>query len=876
MSGSLPHSRFFSCGLFRATAPKYIGHLPPTAPPVDTHSREYEVVRRRFALSARDDFLHHVHSFSRVSFDVRQRLEVHAYLSEALEDKRMVEVPAKTVHDMIHLAFVAGFHDFCLALYHAKRHQRAKANREGSGGAGSCDSAETTKGDYKDGSDAVTPSKKLATRFLVSPHVVDSAYASESVVELLRMASYCAHCAERDRAGGIHPEVMTVFSLFRCVWRAVCLSQHFLKGEVSGTHSAGGTSADALEAARAMLSEYILPFVQSHNTLAETDKADGRLNEGQLDAFLRAVQRTVRYDTSGDDGEMLFYFHCLRTGCIVVPTPPSPDASFHHEWTEDNPFSPHALEAFSAARMDAYGGVRESDAAASLGGSGSGIVSHVNDTELFYAALIDTCAAGRHVAAAIQYYEDARSCCLGLSEREAETSASGGKSAPAAAAAETSLPRPSKVMSEYVLYRLLAVLQRRRDNHSIVKLARRCLRELTNSKGDGQTASIGISVWSVFLISAGEIRAADVALEAFCYARNRVRKASPATNERRGYEYLLQTALNALSKCQLKNFEAEYLIPTQEAGMLHCSREFYFCCLLQDAHNSVNPAERAAGILSRLEEEGVSLGVPIVSRLLKLYLRCESPLLLPTYQQAVREHGLAKRAWLDELIVWADRRRYSLSQEERAFILAEVEKAERGQSRVSGADSGSDHGKGGGADITWMGGLRTQLALLEHDYKVEPREYFFKHGQPPSTEPTVMDSRMYFLLKRPQRVLQGINAVGDGNDRRVINVNKNRNKKSKNNEVLESRVLVLPPASSAVLGDPVRRSSLAHKAALAGISPLFLCPFNSLAANAVGEEVARHQRPQLSQTETQWQDEAVRLYLVAMLEGLQRSCNHIP
>ncbi|ESL10656.1 hypothetical protein TRSC58_01607 [Trypanosoma rangeli SC58] len=245
---------------------------------------------------------------------------------------------------------------------------------------------------------------------------------------------------------------------------------------------------------------------------------------------------------------------------------------------------------------------------------------------------------------------------------------------------------------------------------------------------------LGISVWSIVLIAAGEMRAVDLALVAFAQAREALRGVGNAM-DRRGNEYLLQTAIHALSKCQVPRFEEEYLRPCKDQQLMHCTNEFYFCALLQHAHNSMDPAAGAEEILRRMREAGTPLTTRVISRLIKIYLRIESPKLLELYQHATQQLKTFKLSWLDELLLWADRRRYNLSREERKYILDEVQ-------RVHGTKNIRDD----------LGGLRTQYALLKYDYEHAPLEVFASTSHPPETEPTILDSRVHFLLKYPHCV----------------------------------------------------------------------------------------------------------------------------
>lgn len=719
---------------FTGTPVRYVQPLPPVAPAVDTNSPGYAAAAQEALLLSRQDFAQRLHAFSRHNFDRRQVPAVHALLTE-LAARRIIQQSGKTVHEYMQLAYVAGLHELCLALYHARRQQEAQL-------------AVPTPDKSTDRSSSHSDAglEPLPATFFATSHVIDSAYALQNLGELSRMASHCARRVEGALRIGESPRTVQ-FSLLRALWRTVCLAVRWAALERNGTHTVHGSCAHAFATAEKMVRESVAVLCPA------------MAGEAAAAAFVRQVRRLVQYDSSGDDGEMLFFRRCLDDHILHVPSPP----------TAPSPASD----------------------AAPLAGSGG--FDTIPDVELFYAALVDSCAAGVHVGAALNYFDIARQH-VGLPSF---------LTPPISDTSPAVLPLPNSTtgVAEYLLFRLLTVLQQARDNKHIVALARMLLR-------DG--ADIGISVWSSFLISAGEMRASDVAIAAYDGAMYQLVDVTdrPSVAERRGWEYLLQTALSALSKCQVRDFEARLLRPAYDAGLLHCTEEFYMCCLLQDAHSAVRPQERAEEIVAAMREKGMPLTEAIVTRLLRLYLRIESPIFLATYREAVEGCGLFRRAWLEELIVWAERCRHQLSHSNRCYILGEVQ-------RVMG-----EGGRSGGSAA-----LRGLCAQLQFDCAEKPSEHYTRPQQhPPPTAPTSLDLRMRFILKRPVEVLRG-----------------------------------MPVEMPAVVGDPRRQGDLCEVCLLAE-TPLLTAPLTC------GDT---HEGPP-----PPLQEAAALLYMGQMLEGLQRSLNY--
>ncbi|KEG13317.1 hypothetical protein DQ04_01081100 [Trypanosoma grayi] len=589
--------------------------------------------------------------------------------------------------------------------------------------------------------------------FVVSDAVVDSAYSLARTADLRRLASHCVKHLQQVPSMGW--EVMSAFSLVRAFWRCVCIATNH-----SSTHTVEGKQA--IQDAAYIYDECI------------TAVYPGPCQELMAQDAVRIVQRFVQYASCGDEGEMLFFHFCLQRGFLRKPR--------------------------DTVRQDDGSGTLST--IVSNGSAGNGAEGNVvSEEQWFYASLIATCRVGQHVDVALRYFDDICTF-LGIEQvssgdllrPRARRIQDGTHTAEQAGETKAANSRSVEQVSEFLIFQLLTVLQNAKENGKMVFIARAMLR-------DG--AQLGIGVWSIVLIAAGETRAVDLALAAFAQARHALVE-SAQTVDRRGNEYLLQTSIHALSKCQVPRFEEDYLRPCQEQSLMHCTNEFYFCVLLQHAHNSTDPAAGAEEVLHAIKEKGTPFTTRIVSRLMKIYLRVESPKLLELYQHATQRLGLFKSSWLDELLLWADRRRYDLTQEQRKYILDEVQ-------RVHGT-------KGAEGDI---GGLRTQYALLRYDYEHDPLNAFSQTSQPQVAEPTMMDSRVHFLIKKPHCV------------------NHYAAEQRRNNAV----------ASCALVGDPERRQRVVRSALLA----------NEGVTVASGDV-----RP-----------EEFRVYMGSLIEALQRTNNCI-
>ncbi|KAK7197483.1 hypothetical protein NESM_000697800 [Novymonas esmeraldas] len=862
------------------------GHAGTSADVVVMDATVAPALARQLSVLTTEDLAQRLHRFSRANFDAAQRPALYAHLKEFMRPQRLTTATIEAIRDHLHTAHVASMHETCIELYHAAREHVPAAvfslrthatslHRSPSAGVGHGDAGAAVAAA---GGAAATVDRAV----LVSSFVVDSAYATQSTAELTRLASYCVSqllaplrtsgrgegAAAGDADAVILPtlavrtarEMAVELSLIRCLWRTLCLAEYFKCAEATGTEAVAGCKEQALADALAIMDacrqvatvRYEAAAAATAHAVAAgaAAAAPPALSERRSAELLAEALRLVRYAAVGDDGEFTFHQLCLEERLLWPPQ-----------------------RLLSRTRHDAAGPLAPLVAAAA---PHVGALVHSDDeVQVLYAALIDTCAAGHLVSEALFYFAEARRLlgCPPLVDSDGADAASllrgadahrsptvtttpapplppvppaapvlsSAMSTSAAAVAPLSAPAATTtaagaagagfVLTELLLLRLLSLLQTVKSNRRVVSIARAII-------AAGAVAQIKSNVWTLLLISAGAVRAADVALAAYNHATERLNRlvvgdtGGHTTGEQRMLGYLLHTSFNALSKCQLPRFEQDYLQPARASQLLQCTDEYYFICLLQDAHNSMCPAQRAAEVLTRMEEAGVPMTAPIVVRLLKLYLRVEAPEFMPVYRHAVDDLRLPVRSvWADQLLLWADRRRYYLSSEDRAYIVAQLLRSRRVKTV---------------AELQpLLGGLRTHFALLYYDHTHGAREQFLRDGSVLEEAPTVMDSRAHFLTTRPASVQRGTMTRAGASWVRTSASGEEAM------EAAEERHGVMPR----VLGDAAHRTMHASIAALSE-TPLLL----QVAANSGAERL---------------HDEALRVYLTDVLGGLQRSSNRV-
>ncbi|KPI85591.1 hypothetical protein ABL78_5366 [Leptomonas seymouri] len=903
-----------------------------------------------------DELVQGVHRFSRTNFSPAQRPLLCAYLKEIMKPHRMAQMPIKAIQDYLHLSHVAGLHDTCLEVYHAARAHMSpaalslhpKAIPLSSGEPPSNGGTPSLGGSMASATAAITGSSSngsgsssnlvAGSAVLVSNFVVDSAYAVYSSLELTRMASYCAsqllaanvsassapqNANGENAAAAASPqqavlavrspqETVMEFSLVRCLWRALCLAEHYRCTEASGVNEAKGKAERALADAMTILEACQRVGAARREALArlqddalhpassapQNSACDGSASSphmlpqqqpGQLTDFLQKGVRFVRYASTGDDGEFSFFHFCWESGILTSPKP-----------------FPRSVRGQGVSSTEGSG-----DASSSPPSSSSlSTMYDADEVQVFYGSLIETCSTGQLVPEAMLYFTEARrllgcdpladeddnSATVLMASAEAREGVNGvvGEGVPVSstappsplswplvmgcgAPAPPSLPPPalstgaaysrsatptaaaaaapktqsSDLFTDFLIHRLLFTLQAARDNRRIVRVARALI-------AVGAATNIKVNLWTLLLISAGALRAADVVLVAHNFAMQQLTNAggdgaeASSGSERRTWEYLLQTALSALSKCQLPHYEQDYLLPAQEGGVLHCTDEFYYGCLLQDAHNSMNPVQRAAEVLARMGDAKVPLTAPLISRLLKLYLRVEAAEFLLVYKHAAEELHLRRVLWTDQLVLWADRRRYFLTADDRAYIVEEMLRS-RNVKDVSRL-------------LPMLGGLRSQFALLHYDLTHAARERFLQDGTLPEDAPTMQDSRAHFLTTRALNVQRGMTAPSGHswvceNDGDVSGALGDCDDGAEEEWVETEHYGVQPR----MLGDSPRRRLHAAIAELSQ-TPLLLPTASGGGFGKTG--VTRRDVESL-------RDEALRVYLADVLSGLQRSLNSV-
>jgi hypothetical protein len=751
---------------------------------------------------------------------------------------------------------------------------------------------------------------------LVSSFVVDSAYAVQSSSELTRMASYCVSqlllarsptsLLDSNAAVAVRSPQETVvgMSLVRCLWRAICLAEFYSCTEASGVNGVKGSAEQAMADALAILEgcQRVATAAAAASRMdadaapvsrALSPHADkGRQAEELRDLLCKAT-RLVRYATAGDDGEFAFFHFCKETGVLVSPQPLP----------------------LSNTRGGGCGPLPPSLAEGNLGTASvppAAVTYDPDEVQVFYGSLIETCTTGQLVPEAMLYFTEARRLlgCDPLADEgddnaevlmlaaaaragvEGEQAAQRGargegditpsfspvlptsvgtRTAPPPPPAPSSTPSAttvttlsapaidsrrgtrSDIFTDFLINRLLFTLQAAKDNRRVVRLARALI-------AAGVAQNVKVNLWTLLLISAGAMRAVDVVLAAHRFAMQQLSVVSDGGgaesaggSERRTWEYLLQTSVNALSKCQLPHYEQDYLLPAQENGMLHCTDEFYYGCLLEDAHRSMNPVQRAAEVLARMGDAKVPLTAPLVSRLLKLYLRAEVAEFLAVYKHAAKELHLRRVQWTDQLILWADRRRYFLTREERAYIVDEVMRS-RNVREVSKL-------------LPLLGGLRAQFALLHYDLTHDACEQFLRDGTVPNDAPTMQDSRAHFLTTRAVSVQRGVMAPAGGCGSWVCQIFTEQSHRGSDDSWFGEEVGAETERygrQPRLLSDRTPRTLHAAIAELSEV-PLLLpagASPGAMGAASPGEAERLH-------------DEALRVYLADVLKGLQRSLNSV-
>jgi hypothetical protein len=114
-----------------------------------------------------------------------------------------------------------------------------------------------------------------------------------------------------------------------------------------------------------------------------------------------------------------------------------------------------------------------------------------------------------------------------------------------------------------------------------------------------------------------------------------------------------------------------------------------------------------------------------LNQLLRLLQRADHPALLTWHRYAMGARGMGRPQWVELLVVWADRRRYALSNEERSYVLHQTEGA-RGGERLGPmlALLRFDHDQ---ARIASQRGGRRGVGEIVGPH-FDPRAYFLRRG----------------------------------------------------------------------------------------------------------------------------------------------------
>eukprot|EP00758_Cryptobia_borreli_P019952 Tbor_TRINITY_DN92_c0_g1::TRINITY_DN92_c0_g1_i1::g.15153::m.15153 len=516
-------------------------------------------------------------------------------------------------------------------------------------------------------------------KFTVYDLIVESAYYLERVNELKELAFRC-----RNKLQDSPREVIADFSLCRCFWRLVCLST--LK------EADRSLRKEALEAAETVwnncicdVSTGLINRISAKEAITETRR---HILYSKVAHVSSSQQHANKHRTRGENGEMAFFQMCKRKNILRTTS-----------WS----------------------------------------MTEKKKSDNFWCGLIRTCRAGKYSEVALEYLEELRepftednNVCHGFIaypeddlsfeiqdlKEEIHDSNSEYVNSSNETLIEGNTASHVIGVSELVLYATFAILQHAKDYANVVTLGKRLLRD--------PNTSFSRTLWVALSVAAGEVRDLPLAIDAFhaiCDSE------SPTP-------FAVYSSLLAISKCHTPDFEQLYLQVSLARGLISNDQEIISYLILLNGLTSVDPLSSAHKVLKSMQESGTSISVRVSSLIFKILLRCESPEFLAFYKKVVDEFGLFKSIWVEELILWADRRRYFLSKSDRKYILDEAKR------NFGVSDVKSDN----------LGGLeklRTHLAGIQHDYLHDPLAGFLKDGKGwISPEPSFMDSRMHFLVKK--------------------------------------------------------------------------------------------------------------------------------
>ncbi|CUG90362.1 Hypothetical protein, putative [Bodo saltans] len=423
------------------------------------------------------------------------------------------------------------------------------------------------------------------------------------------------------------------------------------------------------------------------------------------------------------------------------------------------------------------------------------------NVEQYYFSLVGSCRRGLYVEQAILYADeyralleerkrqDAMKTTEELAQKRASsglvssnefeennnllpsTTASASQSANPSPATLATAPRDEEdtTVAESFIFHVLSVLQAARAHKQTLRFTRPILAE---------TSQLTAALWSQILLAAGEERQVLVCRQGFDHAVQSLKSQSSLTAVAPSQmEYLLQTSLHALAKCHVPNFYDSVIAPCIEAKYIALNDETIAYLMTQNALHAPDAEGEVIRTREWMKERGQGMSTRVASLMMKVLMRVESPEMISFYKELValaRSSKLSggsasdrtpsvvfKRIWLEELILCADRRRYALSQEDRRFIISEIE-------RVFGELHIDPHT--GKFSTSVLEGLRTQVAMIYYDAKHEPLAAFQRwedqserdcqhhttaaatptDGEGPSIPPPYLtDPRCYFLTRKP-------------------------------------------------------------------------------------------------------------------------------
>lgn len=228
------------------------------------------------------------------------------------------------------------------------------------------------------------------------------------------------------------------------------------------------------------------------------------------------------------------------------------------------------------------------------------------------------------------------------------------------------------------------------------------------------------SVLALMLKAVGEVRAAATAHRCVPFLLNSESGSTPSPHE-------MFVSLQGLARCGLPQFD-QVLNACSKNDLMNGGVEERSYMTLQHALNTVDVCERVAAV----EDVMAQAKEPLSDRMMILVLQClhraESDL-LPQYIKkfmAMRDNEV-KSTWIELLVLWADRKSYTLDVETRSWILDILSRAGMLDLKSSRVDN-----------------FRNQLGHFLHEAVDEARSTFLSQRKI-SLPPQTRDPRLHFL-----------------------------------------------------------------------------------------------------------------------------------